>query len=251
MQSEEYIAMSEREANHWWFVSKRLFLGALFQIIGIKKYTNLKIADIGSGIGGMIPFLKQYGRVVGIEPSGIARQLGKRAGHILQSGTAHKTRLLSGSIDMVCILDVLYHKGVNERQAFDEAWRILKPRGWLIITDCAYQSLFGPHDVFVEAKKRYRIADFFPYLEDAHFQIQTSTYIFFLIFPFFALARLVDRFLWFLGVKRVEESDLTTVHPLLNAALIDVCRLETKLFRWTHLPWGSSLFIAAQKSDRT
>lgn len=244
----EYYAMFSAEDSHWWFVGRRLFLRKIFDRLGIAKGKSRQIVDVGAGTGGMMRFLGEYGKTVGVEPNPIGKSLARKRGIVLRKGSANATALFSASMDMVCFLDVLYHKGIEEGKALREALRILKPGGLILITDCAFQFLYGPHDVFVEGKKRYTIGQLTTLLTQSGLIVRYSTYTYFLLFPFFALWRLVERLMWHIGLSRTSSSDVSPVFPLMNSMLINICAIEAAFLDHLAFPWGSSLLILAQKT---
>lgn len=242
MEDREYRAMYEAENSHWWFIGRRLFVGRLFARFGIGART-LHIADIGAGTGGMEPFLSAFGRVVGIEQHPLGRALAKKRGILLKKGSAHGIPLPRSSQDVVCFFDVLYHKNVRVRRALSEAYRTLKPGGWLVITSCAVPWLYGPHDVATHGKTRF----YLPYLAQevtaSGFTIRKASYLFFLTFPLYILTHVADTY----GERKQYASRVAQVTPLVNTFLLFLCRMESVALSYISYPWGSSLVLIAQK----
>lgn len=234
--------MYELEDNHWWFVAKRHFISQV-----IPKSKNLKILDVGAGTGGTTKFLKRYGKVVGLEPNQLARDLARKKGIKLLSGSAEKLSFEAKSFDLICLFDVLYHKGVkNDLKALKEAGRILRPRGHLIITDSALELLRGPHDVALHARKRYTKKELTQKVEAAGFRVEKASYIFFFVFPVTLVKRLLSK----LAAKsnaRLYESDVKKLPYFLNRLLINICALEARLLKLIDFPWGSSVIVRARK----
>ncbi len=243
MKKQEYVTMSTVEFSHWWFLARREFLGAVFCIMGIKKKHGAIIADIGAGTGGMEHFLSQYGRVTGIEPNVVGRTLAKKRHITLRYGTAVRTGLATGSCDIVCFFDVLYHKDIHVANALKEARRVLKKGGFLVITDCAMPFLYGPHDRLFHARERYTITKLATLVHNGHMTPLFSRYMFFFTFPFFIGKRLYDRFFY----KREHVSDVQHISPMINTILHAVCSLEARFLPYVSFPWGSSLLLIAKK----
>ncbi len=244
----EYQAMFTVEQTHWWFVARRKFISRVLARHGIipapGNTSVLTIADIGAGTGGMISFLRSYGTVTGIEPNSAGRTFAQKRGIRLKKGTAERTGIASGSTDLVCMFDVLYHQGVDDRAALREANRILVPGGMVLITDCAIPVLSGRHDLAVEGRERYTLGEMLDKVRGAGFQPIVSSYMYFLVFPLFAAKRIIDR-MW--PSHAGTSSDVGTVPSLLNRMLIAINRIES--FGMPHIsyPWGSSLVVLAKK----
>jgi len=254
MEKPEYRAMYAVEKTHWWFVSRRIFVDTLLRVSGCSAYVSRiarvripRIADIGAGTGGMIPFLERYGSVTGIEPSIWGRQLAKKRGISLKKGFAEHTGLPAKSMDMVCFFDVLYHKGIHDAHAVSEAKRLLRAGGWLVISDCAFSWLTGPHDRAVQARERYTLAQMIRIVQSQGFVIQKKTYVYFLLLPFVALKRMIDRLS---TTSTTQHSDVARAHWLVNAVFLWLCRLEALGLSYGSYPFGSSILLVARKKGR-
>jgi len=247
MEDAEYQAMFDVEQTHWWFVSRRMFFAKVFRRFKDRDTISpLRIADIGAGTGGMVPFLKQYGDVVAIEPNVIGRQLSKKRGIHVYPGTVEKTGLKRQSVDIVCILDVLYHEGILVTSALKEAKRILRPGGWLVISSCAMPFLAGPHDSATDGRERYTYSSLSRVVRNAGFTIDTWTYMYFFLFPVVATKRLIDRLF---SHADSPSSDVLPAPWLINILCLGVNYLEAALLPVVRYPWGSSIFLMARKKE--
>lgn len=238
MQKREYELMYRLEESHWWFLAKRKFIES---VLGGKRFQ--RIIDVGCGTGGTTNFLRKYGDVVGIEKNDEAIKFAKRRGVKIIKGSAKKIPLKSGSAELVCFFDVLYHRAVKSDQtALKEANRILKTSGTLVITDSALPFLMGPHDVATHARERYYLDDLVGKVKRAGFRIRRKSYIYFFLFPLIFISRTVSKF-----KKEKIKSDLSEMPPLLNFLALLVCKIEAFFLREVSFPYGSSLIILAQK----
>ncbi|MBI5019565.1 class I SAM-dependent methyltransferase [Candidatus Gottesmanbacteria bacterium] len=246
MEEYEYGAMYRVEATHWWFVSRRKFVSVLFRSMGLfgKSGKKYRIADIGAGTGGMIPFLSQYGAVTGVEPNRKGRSFAKKRGIRLVNGSAEKTGLPKNSMDMACFFDVLYHEGLDDGRALREASRILKPGGILVITDCALPYLSGPHDRAVQGRERYILSALSGKVQRAGFIPLKKTYTFFFLFPLVCIKRLVDRYII---LSSLMHSDVRPAPWVFQVLCVAVNSVEAMLLPFMSYPWGSSLIIIARK----
>ena len=149
------ILASEYET---WFVENKVFfqseLLALKQVVPIDK-TGLEIG-IGSGI-----FAKPLGIRYGIDPSEKMLQYARQRGLDVQKGVAEDLPYQNKSFDFAVFITAICFVD-NPEQAVQEAHRILKSRGEIIIAILDKETRFGR---FLEKEKKksmfYKYARFF------------------------------------------------------------------------------------------
>lgn len=237
MELQEYDLMYRLENTHWWFLGKRKFITAVFP-----KVKRVKILDIGCGTGGTTKFLKNYGEVVGLEANPLAQSLARKRGLKIISGTAEKLPFENESFDVVTIFDVLYHQNIgSDIKVLKEAYRVLKPQGYLVVTDCALPFLKSPHDEVMQARERYTKKELTQKIEKAGFKVEKASYVFFLVFPLTLFKRLLDR------LTKSHSSNVSPVPKPLNNLLLVICYLEAWLLSITAFPWGSSVIFRARR----
>lgn len=238
MEIQEYHLMYRLENTHWWFLAKRKFIAAVFP-----KIKKAKILDIGAGTGGTTKFLKAYGEVVGLEANPLARSLARKRGLKIVSGTAEKLPFKKEKFEVVTIFDVLYHQNIgSDLKVLREAYRVLKPEGYLMVTDCALPFLKSPHDEVMQARERYTKKELVGKIEKAGFKVEKASYVFFLVFPLTLVKRFLDRLI------QSHRSNVSPVPKLLNNLLLATCRLEAWILKIAAFPWGSSLIVRAKRS---
>jgi len=67
MQESAYKAMQNMQDRHWWYKGRYEIIQAVLDQYLPGK--NRSILDFGSGFGGMIPLLRNYGSVDAVEPN--------------------------------------------------------------------------------------------------------------------------------------------------------------------------------------
>lgn len=239
MKKSEYEKMYLLENSHFWFVGKRYFIQAYLNII---KSRVDGILDLGCGTGGTTKFLQRYGKVTGVEKNPSAIFLAKKRGIKIVKGDAEDLPYKKDSFDLITLFDVLYHKDVkNVEKAVKEVRKVLKPTGFLLITDSAFDILKSSHGVSVFEGRRFTLKNLEYILNKSGFEIIKSSYIFLSIFPLILFKR------FFVDKLIKSESDLFRPPEFVNLLLKLILKAEALLLNYLKLPLGSSLIILAKK----
>jgi SAM-dependent methyltransferase len=149
-----------------------------------------------------------------------------------------------GSFDLVTLFDVLYHRWItDDDQAVKEAYRVLRPGGWLLVTDSALPSLWSVHDEIYYARQRYTLEVVRTKVAEVGFEGGVFSYTNALLLPIVAATRTLLRWLPSTG-----DVDVQPLPIWLNRLLVGVRSLEAAWLRWGHtFPLGSSLICFTQK----
>jgi ubiquinone/menaquinone biosynthesis C-methylase UbiE len=155
-----------------------------------------------------------------------------------------------GVFDLVTAFDVLYHRWItDDERALGECFRVLRPRGWLLVTDSALPALWSRHDEIYCARQRYTLGDIRSKLCQAGFTLHKLSYTNALLLPAAVVVRsaAIRRVLarWF---PSVADADVVPLPGWLNRTLIGILSLEALWLRWGVFPAGSSLIGLARKS---
>lgn len=246
MDRPEYESMFALEDTHWWFVGRRQLAHTLIRQ-WIDFLPDARILDVGCGTGGNLQTFCRYGQVHGLDISPIAIDFARRR---------PLTRLLQASglsipypdqsFQLVTIFDVLYHRWIiDDERAIFELYRVLKPGGWLLLTDSALPLLWSRHDELYQARQRYTLKLMRQKLAVAGFEQKISSYANFLLLPIFFTVRLSMDWLP-ISAKNLDRQG--TFPEWLNRILTQVRNLEAAwLYRGHSLPAGSSLVCLARK----
>jgi len=239
----EYAAMFAVEDRHWWYVGVRREIERSLEAVRAPGSGRLRILDAGCGTGGLLANLTTPAWKVGLEISSEGIRLSRsRDLPALVQGSVSALPFADGSFDAVVSIDVLCHSRVEERQALEEAARVLRPGGVLLAQVPAFDFLRGEHDAAVWTKRRYRRGEVSALVLEAGLAPRRSGYRNSLLFPAAAVLRLFRR-------RRISResarSDVRPVPRIVNALLSGVLALERR-FRG-RFPFGLSVFCVAEK----
>lgn len=241
------------EDAHWWFATRTWAIEKFLALM--PKRENLDILDVGCGAGNMIHHLAQYGRVKGIEVDARPVKIAQQRGYDVRLGDATKAiPFPAGSFDLVTALDVIEHVDADE-MILREAYRVLRPGGYALITTPAFQWLWSHNDELNAHKRRYTAKELQDKLGRAGFKVRRLSYNFFMVFPLSAtmitLKNMTGKHAE-LKSHHVQEDayqvDMEPIAPALNTILRGVGRVEAGLLGAVDLPFGTSL-IALGKRD--
>lgn len=238
MKKSHYATLARVENKHWWFISKRALINKF-----IPKSAK-QILDVGAGTGTLVENLQKKGfQVQGIEPSPEGLTYAFRHNLPVSRGFVERISFRDNSFDCVTCVDVLYHKDVDVDAAVPEMLRVLKPGGTLIIFDCAYNWMRGPHDEEVMARERFNREKLVKLVENLGAIVSYSSYFYFLLFPIILVSRMLQKYLKL--YKTIQ-----TPNTLLNKTLILIVKIELLFMNLVSYPWGSSIIVVAQKQMR-
>ena len=241
MQTDEYRRMFELEDHYWWFVGRRNLALRL-----LRKYIHAKdrpvVLDLGCGTGVVSRELQSWAKPVSLDMSELALDFCKQRGLTdLVQAQGEFLPLQAATVDAVIALDIFEHIEDHEA-AFREVARILRPGGVLVLSVPAFQSLWGPHDVALMHKRRYRRSGVLSRLKQAGLKPEKVSYSVFFLFPVVVGVRFFEK-----RKKGPAQASLTPVPKWLNKSLIGLQNAEASLVSATRLPWGSSVVAVARK----
>ncbi len=244
MERPEYERMYALEDKHWWFVGRRHLALALLDTVQLRS--DARILDVGCGTGGNFQALIPFGKTYGLDISPIALELAQHrdSTHLLQ-GSSLTLPHPNNTFDLVTVFDVLYHRWiVNDERALNELFRVIRPTGWLLITDSALPFLWSSHDQTYYARQRYTLNLLRQKLGKTGFELKICSYVNLFLLPFMLFVRLtMDR------LQLFKDAERQGMFPnWLNRLLIWVRDLEAAwLKQGGSFPIGSSVVCLSQK----
>jgi SAM-dependent methyltransferase len=249
MEREEYDRIYCLEDSHWWYTGMRAITLSLLQASGIcASRAPLRVLDAGCGTGGMLPYLRRFGEVWGVDLSPFAlpyaqRRADGRGGMYLAQASVTALPLPGEVFDLVTSFDVIYHLAVaDDVAALKEFCRVLRPGGVLFLRVPAYDWLRGAHDRIVHTRHRYTRGELRRKLECAGFVVERLSHANMLLLPVAVVKRILEAL-----AGPTARSDVQPVHPVANAALRACLLLEAWVLRRVDLPAGLSVVAVARR----
>lgn len=238
MRLDLYEDLYIQEEKHWWHISKRNIVRGMLSAFSRNK--NLMILDIGCGAGKTMDMLSDFGTVWGLDNSRKALSFCRKRGfRRVRLAEAADTGFEGNFFDVITMLDVLEH--IEENVALQEAKRILKPGGSLIITVPAYQWLWSSWDEVLKHKKRYTKQDLGRVVKKNGFTIAETSYMYsFLVLPAFIFRKLKS-------YKKSYESDFSINPPFINFVFTLFSNIERYFVVRGLVPFGTSLILRSKK----
>lgn len=238
----EYETMYQVEDRHWWYESLHTLLDT-----SLRRYAPegpLRLLDIGCGTGASLQRMERHGEAFGLDIAPPALACCRRRWlHRLCQASALNLPYADNTFDAAALLDVLYHRQVSDpRVPLQEARRVLRPGGLLLVNVPAYQWLYSSHDEAVHTARRFTRGELRGLFRDTGLETIYASYWNTLLFPPIAAVRLVRR------LRPPQGSDLEGAGDgRINEVLKMVLAVERALMGVMPLPFGLSVFAVARK----
>lgn len=241
MKEYEYEKLFKLQETYWWFRGKHYLVSRIMEdLFGLPGTRSLRILDVGCGTGYITRWMSRYGDVTGVDMADIALEFCARNGLTsLKKGSVSQIPFPDNQFDVVCALDILYHRAVvDDEAAIRELTRVLKPGGHLIITTSAMKCLFGNNDIVQHGARRHERQELLDKCREAGLLHVRSSYYTVAFFPLVYLVRKLQ------DLRKTEpESDIDeAINPILNAICFWWFKLEIDMLRMFTYPFGVHLF---------
>ena len=235
---------SRAEATHFWFHGFRAYIAPQIAAIAAGR-RDLRILECGCGTGFNQRLLRPYGRAFAFDlaPEGVTRA--HATGTPVARADIQSIPFRSSTFDLVASFDVV-PSVADDRAAFQEIARILKPGGHAVLNVTAMEWLRGDHAEVWNEHRRYTVESAARVLAAAGLERVRLAYLFGSLVPLMLAVRTAQKLMRPFRAP-TGDFDLTVPVAPVNAALTWVVRGEAALARRVPLPVGSSLMIVARK----
>ena len=241
MNTQKIQEMFDKEDMYWWFAARRAMVLHLLKTY-VKK--GSKLLDAGCGTGLLTKTIDKQYKVTAIDVDPISLKLTKQRkpkATVLYANMEKRLKFPKETFDAVTLLDVLEH--IDDEKALSHLYRVMKPKGMLVITVPAYPWLFSYWDILHQHKRRYTYSQLYEVLRKHGFEVIHHSYFNTFLFPFILCVRLLKS-LW---KQTTTQTDCYELPRKANTLLLKIFQKET-LFATTHtIPFGLSVLVIAQK----
>lgn len=235
MDLKETDILGEDIHSHWYYRAKAK---AMRQILDGTSYT--RILDVGAGSG----FFSRHllADTSASEAWCVDISYDADSDDKASNKPIHYRREIDRiNTDLVLLMDVLEH--VDDDVGLLRSYVDKVPEGSsLLISVPAFQFLWSGHDVFLEHKRRYTLAQLEQVVLDCGLTIKSSSYYFGSVFPIAATLRLLDR----VRQSKHATTQLSKHNPLVNALLKSLCYAELPFMKLNKAA-GLTVFCLAEK----
>jgi SAM-dependent methyltransferase len=250
-EAEVAAAYDRSEASHWWFRARRAVLSTFLAII--PRRDEKIVLEIGCGSGGNLQLLfRDFRQRVGLDRSAHAIAYARRKAHPgdwIVCGDANRLAFPPAAFDCVALLDVLCHRAIRDpHDLLLQVREVLKPGGYVLVTDAAYAFLRGAHSCNVEATRRFTRQQLIALLHAAGFRVVRASYWGMVVFALLVLKRMVlERISSALGRRPGPQTFDVVEVPVVDSVLYAAVGVEALLLRYVSLPFGASVCVLGRK----
>jgi len=242
MKKSEYQRMYEMEEAYWWHVGRKEIVRKVINRLNIPESAN--ILNVGSGTGGTVATLEDFGSVENVDTSQEAITYAKSKGiKNIKKVNGIKLPYKDKTFDLLVGLDVLEHID-EDLKALQEWKRVVKKDGKVIITVPAYQWLWSEHDESLHHKRRYTLSELVAKCNKAGFRVNKRSYLivfsFGLIVAYRFISSVSDR-------KKQKKSSYVMLPKPINKLFTNLLILESLVIKKINFPFGTTAFVVLER----
>jgi SAM-dependent methyltransferase len=232
-------------AEHWWVEHRRAVFRHWLGQSGFVADGSRRVLEIGSGVGTEFEFFNAFGPVTGVELSPVGAGYCRQRGYAeLMGADLNDVDLPEGVFDLAADFHVLYHRWVRDpARVLRRMHDALKPGGYLLLTEPAFEVLRRGHDDVVMAARRWNRTDLWRLVEGSGFVIERWSALLTLVAPGALFGALFDRF-------RAPHDDIRELEPTaswITRLVRALMAVERALIRWVPLPVGTCWALVARR----
>jgi dolichyl-phosphate beta-glucosyltransferase len=233
------------DTEHWWFRSKTALVATAIRRVAALDSRPGWLANVGAGSGSVVSLLGwDPGRLLVVEgDEGLVRQAHRRHGLSGVRAPVDVLPLADGTVDAVCLLDVLEHLA-DPVAALREARRILSPEGHVVINVPAHEWLWSDADPYLGHERRYTRRALRAELRAAGFEPRILTHVFSWLVPPVWVKRRATK-------SGGPQLGLDQTSPLIDRVAMALTFVERQLVGRVTIPVGTSILCVAQKAPRS
>ena len=238
----------QRESESWLKKGRRNLLRTMVQEAGGGR-KDLKLLEVGAGVGQNVSALAEFGQVDVIEISEVGLDALRKIPEITRVMGEPIPFDLDETYDVIVAMDVVEHIE-DDREALNWMAEHLKPGGLLFATVPAYQWLFSEHDVALHHFRRYtagQLKGILPSFVD----VLRLGYFNSVLFPVAASVRLAKKLVARKSSKSPARKQRGLMPGPVNALFQSVLDSEVwAIRRGLDLPFGLSVYCLARRIHR-
>jgi len=233
MDIKEQDILGEAIGQHWYYRAKGAAMRAL---LGASAPRHVLDVGAGSGFFSRLLLEQGAGAATCVDPGYPDDHEEVHAGRPIR----FVRDVGPGDFDLALMMDVLEHVDDDVGLLSEYAAKAAAGARFLI-TVPAFQWMWSGHDVFLEHRRRYTLAQLEHVVARAGLRVRHGCYYYGFLLPVAAARRLAA------GASRnIAKSDLQMHSPAVNAALGAVCSAELSVFRANRVA-GLTVFCLAEK----
>lgn len=239
---EAFATLAAAERKSWWFIARN---DIILWAISSRADRLRTFLEVGCGTGVVIRSLAKAMPGLALEAcefSGEGLAMARKGLPQCRFRQLDaRTMADTDAYDCIGCFDVLEHIDEDER-VLANFKRALRPGGYLLLTVPQHPWLWSAADDYAQHVRRYTGRELRRKVRHSGFTIEESTSFVSLLLPLMAVQRRLLR------KQAYTLRDELNIHPILNATLRQVMRLEFMLVQiGMRFPWGGSILLLARK----